>query len=194
MLTLARPKNRARQEAGDCLLDAYATTREELVGALTRMLGSPEDALDAAQTTFLKCWRTRGRLGTVRDLKAWIFRVGLNAGRDLRRDAWRRRSRPLTVLPDDQVAHPDSPFDSECLGRLRDAVDQLRPAEREVFLLRQDSDYTYEEIAAMCRVPVGTVKTRMRSALFKLQGALREPEPCDGRPLSPSHPGTENGE
>ncbi len=180
MLTAARPHTRVRQDAGDCLLDAFATTREELVGALTRMLGSPEDALDAAQTTFLKCWRTRGRLGSVRDLKAWIFRVGLNAGRDLRRDAWRRRARPLTILPDDQTVHPESPFDSESLDRLRSAVTSLRPAEREVFLLRQDSDCTYEEIAARCGVPVGTVKTRMRTALLKLQGALREAEPCAG--------------
>ena len=51
-----------------------------------------------------------------------------------------------------------------------------RPVEvrEEVFLLRQNADLTYEEIAAMRRTPVGTVKTQMRSALQKLRRVLKE--------------------
>ncbi len=174
MLTVSRPEGRVRRGDEDRLLHAYATTRAELVGALTRMLGSPEDALDAAQTAFLKCWRERSRLAAVRDVRAWVFRVGLNAGRDLRRDTWRRRWRPLAAAPDLRAAAPDDPSDREARDRLRAALAGLRPAEREVFLLRQHGDRTYDDIAALCRVPVGTVKTRMRAALVKLRGALRD--------------------
>src|SRR5262249_32652311 len=79
----------------DRLSEAFARFGEELVRALSSLLGDADDARDVAQEAFLKCWRSRDRLGEVRDLKAWIFRVGLNAARDLRRNVWRKRSRPL---------------------------------------------------------------------------------------------------
>jgi RNA polymerase sigma-70 factor, ECF subfamily len=162
--------------AGECFERAFVAVRGELVRALGRLLGSPEDAQDVAQEAFLKCWRTRGRLAEVRDLKAWIFRVGLNAARDLRRNVWRQRWRPLA----DPAALAEPPTSSppelaqhgETLARLRAALADLRPAERSVFLLRQQGGLTYEQIAARLRVPVGTVKTRMRSALAKLRKVL----------------------
>jgi RNA polymerase sigma-70 factor (ECF subfamily) len=62
----------------------------------------------------------------------------------------------------------------ERLTRLRAAMKELRPEEQEVFLLRQNGELTYEEIAQMLDVPTGTVKTRMRLALTRLRGALAE--------------------
>ena len=52
---------------------------------------------------------------------------------------------------------------------------ELRPEEKEVFLLRQNGDLTFEEIADQRSVPVGTVKTQMRTALQKLRRVLQEP-------------------
>lgn len=64
----------------------------------------------------------------------------------------------------------------EDLHRLRLAIGQLRKDEQEVFLLRQNGDLTYDEIAEMRKVPVGTIKTQMRSALMKLKELLEETE------------------
>ena len=55
---------------------------------------------------------------------------------------------------------------------LRTAIANLRSDEKEVFLLRQNGDLTYEQIAEIRQAPVGTVKTQMRSALQKLRSAL----------------------
>jgi RNA polymerase sigma-70 factor (ECF subfamily) len=60
----------------------------------------------------------------------------------------------------------------ESLELLRDALMHLRPEEKEVFLLRQNGELTYEQIAEMYHRPVGTVKTQMRSALQKLRKVL----------------------
>jgi RNA polymerase sigma-70 factor (ECF subfamily) len=62
--------------------------------------------------------------------------------------------------------------DEEERRRVRDAVLVLRSEEREVFLLRQNGELTYEEIADTVDRPVGTVKTQMRSALQKLKELL----------------------
>ncbi len=160
------------------LEQAFDAARPELVRNLARLLGSADDAQDVVQEAFLKCWRTRDRVGQVRDLRAWIFRVGLNAARDLRRNVWRRRWRPLADAPalDDRSANgPDEHLlYAETIERLRRGLANLRPEERDVFVLRQNGALTYEEIAARRGLPVGTVKTRMRSALGKLRQAFPE--------------------
>jgi RNA polymerase sigma-70 factor (ECF subfamily) len=162
--------------SGEAFVRAFNEVRAELVSTLYFVLGSHEDAQDAAQDVFLKCWRTRDQLGAVRNLRAWIFRVGLNAAKDLQRSAWRRRSRPLTeapVLNDPTEASPEECAEKrETLERLRAALVALRPEEKAVFLLRQNADLTYEEIAELRRLPVGTVKTQMRAALQKLRKVL----------------------
>ena len=66
--------------------------------------------------------------------------------------------------------------DQETLARLRAALAELRPEEQEVFLLRQNGELTYEQIAEARGTPVGTIKTQMRAALQKLRRALN-PDP-----------------
>src|SRR5260370_35213248 len=81
---------------GDGLVCAFNDLRAELVSTLFFYLGNYEDAQDVAQDAFIKCWRAREGLGEVQNLRAWIFRIGLNAARDLQRNAWRRRGRSLS--------------------------------------------------------------------------------------------------
>jgi len=157
--------------AEEQLTQAFASFGEELVRALASLLGDGHDARDVAQEAFLKCWRSRERLHEVRDLKAWIFRVGLNAARDLRRNVWRQRARPLIddAFADRAGSACDAAHYEELIQLLAAAVARLRPEEREVFLLRHQRDLTYEQIARKTRTPLGTVKTRMRSALAQLR-------------------------
>jgi RNA polymerase sigma-70 factor (ECF subfamily) len=61
---------------------------------------------------------------------------------------------------------------NEQLQLLRNAITELREEEQEVFLLRQNGDMTYEEIATSIGIPTGTVKTRMRLALQKLRKVM----------------------
>jgi DNA-directed RNA polymerase specialized sigma24 family protein len=62
--------------------------------------------------------------------------------------------------------------DQESLRRVRDVLRQLRPAEKEVFLLRQNDGLEYERIAEIVRRPLAVVKTQMRAALGVLRQAL----------------------
>ena len=165
------------QRPGDDLLIAtFNQCRDELVSTLLYLLGNTDDAQDAAQEAFLKCWRARGAIADVQNLRAWIFRVGLNAAKDFQRSAWNRKSRPLPeedlMLPTRDDAPGQAVEDQEALDRLRQAITQLRQDEKEVFLLRQNGDLTYEQIAEIRNAPVGTVKTQMRTALIKLRKVL----------------------
>jgi len=160
----------------ELLLRTFTELRDELVSTLWFILGNAEDAQDIAQEAFLRCWRTQHNLPEIRDLRAWIFRVGLNAAEDLRRSAGRRRVKPLVGENIMQLADGTAPAqvveDEESLQRIRQALLGLRPEEKEVFLLRQNGELTYEQIAQMRKCPIGTVKTQMRTALEKLRKVL----------------------
>lgn len=172
----AGPENNGRSSRAEEMVRLFNDIRDELISTLLYVLGNREDALDAAQDAFLKCWNAREQLHEVLDLRAWIFRVCFNTAKDMQRSAWHRRSRPLQAEQYTMVAKDPAPGQTaerrECVERLRHAIKGLRTEEKEIFLLRQNGDLTYEQIAEMRGCPVGTVKTQMRSALEKLRKIL----------------------
>ena len=168
-----------RSCAHETLEEVFARCQSELMGLLYHMVGNTEDARDAYQDTFVKCWRNRDQVPTVQNLKAWIFRIALNTGRDMRQTAWRRHGRDLpddgSEIVENSSGGPEAALErTEQVTLIRTAVSQLRSEEKEVFLLRQNAEMTYEEIAASLGIPSGTVKTRMRLALIKLRATLAE--------------------
>lgn len=174
----AVPRAKRRGTSAPSLEDAFAQYQSELLGTLYYLVGNLEDARDALQEAFIKCWRNQEKLAEIENLKAWIFRIALNAGRDIRETAWRRKKQ---ALPEDETmlaCQREGPEmiveQDERLARLRSAMHQLRPEEQEVFLLRQNGEMTYEEIGEALGLPSGTVKTRMRMALIKLREVLAE--------------------
>jgi RNA polymerase sigma-70 factor (ECF subfamily) len=174
----------ARSEAGgngsgpsvEVLVRTFNDLRDELISTLLYVLGNRDDAQDAAQEAFVKCWGARDQIHQVHNLRAWIFRVCFNTAKDMQRSAWHRRVKPLQGEELMQAGHEPLPAQvlehKESVERLRLAILDLREEEKEVFLLRQNGDLTYEQIAEMRRCPVGTVKTQMRSALGKLRKVL----------------------
>src|SRR5438874_6458726 len=107
-----------RRRNAERLLTTFADVRADLLCVLRQQFGCHDDALDALQEAFLKCWRRRDRVHEVHNLRAWIFRVGLNTARDFQRNVWRRRSRPLEApllladrpgnSPSEQMIHAES--------------------------------------------------------------------------------------
>lgn len=157
----------------------FQSMRDELVSSLYLILGNRDDAMEVAQEAFLRCWKSRRSLDSVTNPRAWVFRIGINAAKDLQRSAWRRKARPM--LPEEAMPPSSHEGISEELerveekNRVKKAVEELRPEEKEVFLLRQNGDMTFEEIGETLGRPVGTVKTQLRAALGKLRVALGVP-------------------
>jgi RNA polymerase sigma-70 factor (ECF subfamily) len=161
------------------LVCTFNELRDELVSTLWYLLGSQEDAQDAAQEAFLKCWRNQASLTDVRNMRAWVFRVALNVARDQQRSAWYRRSKQFNgedALLAQSGTPPEQAIENqEAIEQVRRAIMHLRQDEKEVFLMRQNGNLTFEQIADIRRSPLGTVKTQMRSALHKLRQKLAAP-------------------
>ena len=161
---------------GGELTQLFVEQRDRLVGTAYFVLGSTEDARDAVQEAFVKCWRAKER-AEIGHLSAWVHTVVLNSAKDWRR---RRRLRRTESLPNDDAMPParrgSAPgADAEradTVARVRIELRGLPEAEREVFLLRQNGECTFEAIAGALGIPVGTAKTRMRNALRRLRAAF----------------------
>jgi RNA polymerase sigma-70 factor (ECF subfamily) len=80
---------------------------------------------------------------------------------------------PVTTIGD-KAAALEAPACADICERLRITLRDLQPEAKVVFLLRQNSGLTYEEIARILRCPVGTVKTRMRFAVRELRDVLNQ--------------------
>lgn len=169
----ASPGTRSCATVAQRLEQAFAQFQDELLGTLFYLVGNREDASDALQEAFVKCWKHQAEVPAVQNLKAWIFRIALNTGRDLRSAAWRRKRKTMpeeeTMLASPHAGPSEQLETDERVAKLRTALQSLREEEQEVFLLRQNGELTYEQIAEMLTIPVGTVKTRMRLAVIKLR-------------------------
>lgn len=166
------PSNSAERE----LIDVFEQNQSGLLGTLFYVVANIEDARDVLQDAFMKCWLHREELPDIENLRAWVYRIALNTARDRRDSAWSRRRESL-LGADPMLSPPDQSPEAvllrdEELGLVRAAILSLQPAEQEVFLLRQNGDLTYEDIAASTGMALGTVKTRMRSALRKMREAV----------------------
>ena len=169
------PKPNQEKGSGTPLETLFHDARGELLGTLFYLVGNMEDAKDALQETFLKCWRKEEQLDSIENLKAWVFRIALNTGRDIRKTAWKRRRQSLAEDAN-MYSTTDTPEvdleRAEQITQLSRAVMRLRPKEQEVFLLRQNGNLTYEQIADATGIPLGTVKTRMRAAISQLRESV----------------------
>lgn len=180
----------ARSPAERKLEDVFTRFEPELLGTLQHLLGNLDDARDALQEGFVRCWKKRDAVDEIANLRAWVFRVAYNVGLDLLKSGWRRRRKAVAVEELEPAARDGEPeeraLERERLAALRDAIRRLEGKEKDVFLLRQNGALTYEQIAQATGLPLGTVKTAMRRALAKLRAAdeisaLRVAERSDER-------------
>lgn len=186
----------ARLKAGEMsAFDELVEEYQSLIYALSfRILGDPEDARDAAQETFLKVYRHFARFRGDASLKTWICRIAINQAYSTQR-WWRRRHRnntasldaPLGLNADDDRSLADSlesdgasPEDEalsrERSRRIESGLCELKKDFRVAVMLRDIEGLSYEEIAYVTEVSVGTVKSRIARGREMLREAV-----IDGR-------------
>jgi RNA polymerase sigma-70 factor (ECF subfamily) len=159
-----------------------------------RLLSDPSDASDVVQEVFLKVFRNVDSFRGQSSLKTWIYRITVNEAHNHRRWFFRHRRnevgledegqdtrRPVDVVPDGGRSPFDYVFDHEKQRLIEAALARINPTFRASVVLRDIADLSYEEIAEVLQVSLGTVKSRIlrgREALRQqLEGRL-EPGPA----------------
>jgi RNA polymerase sigma-70 factor, ECF subfamily len=138
-----------------------------------RLLGSNDAAEELTQDVFLAAWRKAGRFDANRGrLSTWLMAITHNMGVDRLRHE-RGPARPSLVLVEDvpETASPDEEAAVIERDRARRAMACLSVAERQLLSQAYFYGWTAREIAEADGIPLGTVKTRLRSALIKLRAS-----------------------
>lgn len=144
--------------------------QQPLFNLFRRLGASVEDAEELVQETFLRLFRSRKRYRRTAKFATFLYKLALNSRAD-----WLRRLRRKDRLPESWL--DTSPF-SEWTGEMDDRLDiehalqRLSPKLREVVLLNIFHGFRYAEIAELLGVPLGTVKSRMSTALRQLRELL----------------------
>jgi len=157
----------------------YARFASRVYGLGIVMLGNDATAQDLVQDTFLKLWRSAERFDARRGrLETWVLLVA----RSLAIDSLRRRvldvrsMERIGVEPETSPeARPDEIAETEDLAdRARAAMSSLSDGQRAALELAYFGGKTSAEVAELEGIPIGTAKTRIRTALLKLREALEE--------------------
>jgi RNA polymerase sigma-70 factor (ECF subfamily) len=166
---------------------------DALFGAALRMTGDRQDAEDLVQDTFVKAIRNLYRYREGGSCKAWLFRILTNAYIDRYRKA-RRSPVPVELDEEGRTGLYDRILDAageeaapgfdlsdldDYLGRfvgdeIKRAMDGLPEIFRTAIVLRDMEGFSYQEIADMLEIPIGTVMSRLFRGRKLLQESLRE--------------------
>jgi RNA polymerase sigma-70 factor (ECF subfamily) len=173
------------EEAFRRLVDKYSPS---IFNLTYRMTGDPADAEDLAQEAFLQAFSKLADFRVGSRFHPWLYTIALNLCRNhLRRKAivrWlplhfeRDGDTPMRIDPPDNAMNPEQALlDQEGEHRLAKAIAALPVKYREVFILRQSEGLSYEEIAQVTGLPMGTVEVRLYRARNRLIQSLKGAPP-----------------
>lgn len=157
-----------QQEDRDALEVLLRRHQTRVYGLAYRLLGNRADALDAAQEVFINLFRKAASFKGQAAFTTWLHRLTVNACTDL----GRKRARTPQPIEEVEIASAD-PIDSadERLD-VEKALKALPEEQRTAAVLRDLNGLSYQEIAEITGVPVGTVKSRIARARMALAGLL----------------------
>ncbi|HLK21571.1 MAG TPA: sigma-70 family RNA polymerase sigma factor [Bryobacteraceae bacterium] len=180
------------EEAYEILIQRY---QQPVYNLVCRLLNDPSDACDIVQEVFLKVFRNIGSFRGNSSLKTWIYRIAVNEAYNHRRWFSRHQRQEVAMVADegmpcyaDSLADPSrTPFDlaadHETRALVEAALEKLNAKFRAAVILRDIEDLSYEEIATVLDVSLGTVKSRIlrgREGLRKILEGRLEKEPAVG--------------
>jgi RNA polymerase sigma-70 factor (ECF subfamily) len=155
------------------------TYQDRILTVVARVAGGTRDAEDLAQEAFLKAFAAIDRFEGKSALYTWLYRIAINTARD-----WiaARRRRPAVPLEGESglIVDPPDPGESpeqsshrrERAAIVRAALERLPEPFRTTLILREMEGNTYEEVANILGISIGTVESRIFRARCKLRALL----------------------
>jgi RNA polymerase sigma-70 factor, ECF subfamily len=192
------------EEAFAWLIAKY---HQPIYSLLARTIPDPADAADLTQDVFIKIYRGIGSFNGDASLRTWIYRIALREASNQRRWWGRHKRQEITLetefgdtndgqrlcLKDTLVDGQESPFDraahEEVRARVEQELRQIPEPFHAVVVLRDIEGFSYEEVAEILGVNLGTVKSRLMRGRAHLKARLAEfAEASANRPSSALHP------
>ena len=170
--------------------DGFDSAFETLVRKYERLVSTcvysvvknPEDVADVSQDVFLKVYKSIGSFKGESEFSTWLYRIAKNTALDFVRkqkqsalsiDSSGPEGEGLELRDDNESSNPEkSALRNEKKEILLNAVNSLSDEHREIIILRDFNDYSYEEISDKLNIETGTVKSRLFRAREQLRKVL----------------------
>ena len=159
------------EEAYEELISRY---EQPVYGMVYRLLGNQSDASDVVQEVFLKIFRGVASFREQSSLRTWIYRIAVNEAHNHRRwfarhcrheismtDGQAERGNSLEYTPDRGLSPYEQTLESEHRTLIEHALTRINPTYQTAVVLRDIQNLSYEEIAEILQVSLGTVKSRI---------------------------------
>jgi len=166
--------------AYDVIVNRY---KDQLLNFAYRFLGNVEEAEDVVQETFLRLYRNKHAYRQIAKFSTWIYTI---AGNLAKTELRKRKRRKIVSISDmgfddkeyeleDQMADTERDADSALTDKIiQKAIQTLPNRFKQVIILRDVQELSYEEIGSILNIPLGTVKSRVNRARLKLQEKLKD--------------------
>ena len=183
---LIRELQAGRKAAFDEIVDRF---KAPLYNFIYRMIGNAATSEDLLQETFIRLWVNKDRYREIARFSTWLYTVAANLARSELRRRKIRRWFPLssgggygsdsdeekTFDLADESADPERDYERRnIVRRVKEEIQKIPPVFREVIILRDLQELSYEEISLILKIPLGTVKSRINRARLQLQKKLKD--------------------
>ncbi|HEY4289648.1 MAG TPA: RNA polymerase sigma factor [Puia sp.] len=154
--------------------ELFHTYRDKLYSFILRICGSPQQAEDVVQDTFLKIWVMQSDLREIKDFQQYLFRMSHNHAINL----LKKNARESLLLSKISLPSPSSITEQEVQRReteafVRNAIDGLPKQQKQVFILSREQGLNQEEISEKLHITIPTVKSHMTQALRALRSRCK---------------------
>ena len=164
------------REAYGFLVERY---KERAYYSALGILGSHEAALDISQDAFVRAFRAIKRFESGKKFFTWYYQILRNLCLNFIRDK-KRHARSFSEIDDYEINKlTDDTGDASVLAEqnelrqaLWQAMDEIKPKEREIIMLKEFQDLSYKEIAEILDIPIGTVMSRLYNARQALKAKI----------------------
>lgn len=157
--------------------------KDQLLNFAYRFLGNLEESEDVVQETFLRLYKNRHAYKQIAKFSTWIYTIAGNLAKTELRKRKRRKLVSISELGfeekeyeiQDIKADTERQTDSILKEKIiRNAIENLPFRFKQVIILRDIQELSYEDISSILRIPLGTVKSRVNRARLKLQLLLKD--------------------
>lgn len=165
-------------EAFSRLVELYQT---RLYNFTFNYLKHPEEAKDVTQDIFVSVYRSLSGLKDVSKFSSWLYQIALNHCRNRYKKLKRTGYFNSQSIDDPesfvQLTSNNSPGDQverqEVINIVRTTISEMKKQEKEILMLRDMQELSYEEISAILSIPIGTVKSKLNRARTALKNRLK---------------------
>jgi RNA polymerase sigma-70 factor, ECF subfamily len=170
---LIQAKEGDRNAYGELVSRCYA----DVIRVVYRLCGDTQLAQDAVQDAFIRAWVKLPEYRSKAPFSHWVYRIAVNLTLDTLRKKPQEslESSPVVSLMAEKTPDPETAYlQKEQADMVQGAVNALPEATRSVLVLREYGELSYEEIASVLEIPVGTVMSRLNYARGRLRDMLRK--------------------